>query len=281
MTLGHGRAWGGCSGVRHEEATSKSQSERRPGPALLSGASAWQHARAMRVLMLSGHAGGEPGSPGARVASLVAGLGAEGVDVRVITGAPHAADGARAAGDTVVVPEYPPMVPGWDAISSTLQLDLALFEHAIAALLRRPADLVHAHDWTAAHAAIGVRRAFGLPLVTTLHATQVARRRGRLHGRGDELIHQIEWWLAAESARVLTPSRASASRVSEQFAIPPERVAAVASPRAEGRGPAARIARIYADVIAEGASPLRARLGERPNLRALFATSPALRAARA
>ena len=45
-----------------------------------------------------------------------------------------------------------------------------------------------------------------MPLVTTIHATEAGRHQGWLPEEMNRTIHAVEYWLAAESGRVIVCS---------------------------------------------------------------------------
>jgi glycogen(starch) synthase len=90
--------------------------------------------------------------------------------------------------------------------------------------LAEPFDVVHAHDWLVTHAAVGLKEAFDLPLVATIHATERGRHQGWLPGPMNRLIHQIEWWLTWEAGRVVVCSRAMRDEVVDAFRLPRDEV---------------------------------------------------------
>jgi glycosyltransferase involved in cell wall biosynthesis len=65
--------------------------------------------------------------------------------------------------------------------------------------------LLHAHDWLAYFAAVGLKRYFKLPLVATVHATEFGRNHG-LHTDVNRYINEIEVQLATEAWRVIVCS---------------------------------------------------------------------------
>lgn len=81
------------------------------------------------------------------------------------------------------------------------------------------ADVVHAHDWMVAHTAVLLRAAWGVPLVTTLHATEAGRHQGWLPGELSRAIHAVEGWLAHSSDAVVTCSAHMRGEVSRLFAV--------------------------------------------------------------
>lgn len=65
-----------------------------------------------------------------------------------------------------------------------------------------PFDIVHAHDWLVADAAIALKNIFRVPLVATIHATEHGRYNG-VHSGTNHYIHIRETQLAAEAWRVI------------------------------------------------------------------------------
>ncbi|KXP04750.1 glycosyltransferase family 4 protein [Tsukamurella tyrosinosolvens] len=78
-------------------------------------------------------------------------------------------------------------------------------------------DVVHAHDWLAAHAAVGLAEAFDTPLVATIHATEAGRHSGWVSGPVNRQVHSTEWWLANEADAVITCSRSMSDEVNRLF----------------------------------------------------------------
>jgi 1,4-alpha-glucan branching enzyme len=89
-----------------------------------------------------------------------------------------------------------------------------------------PFDLIHAHDWLVGRACLELRARHGLPLVTTIHATEHGRNLG-LHNETQWRIHQAEAELARESDLIICCSRYMAREVTGLFAVDPEKVRVV------------------------------------------------------
>lgn len=85
-------------------------------------------------------------------------------------------------------------------------------------------DLIHNHDWLSGFAAIALKNDFHLPLLSTIHATEMGRNRGQLYGEMQRSIHMAEWWLAYESWRIIACSHYMAWEVETYFGAPPEKV---------------------------------------------------------
>jgi glycogen(starch) synthase len=84
-------------------------------------------------------------------------------------------------------------------------------------------DLVHAHDWLVANAGLGLKHIFRIPLVATIHSTEVGRRNG-LHTDYERMIHQTENWLAHEAWKTVCCSRYMSSQVRWAYGLPEDRV---------------------------------------------------------
>ncbi|MEY3733165.1 MAG: hypothetical protein RL347_524 [Actinomycetota bacterium] len=86
-----------------------------------------------------------------------------------------------------------------------------------------PVDVIHAHDWVTAHAAIGLRDALRTPglaspaLVATIHATEAGRHQGWLPNPLSDAIHSIEHWLVHEAQRVIVCSQSMQAEVAGLF----------------------------------------------------------------
>ncbi|WP_198299717.1 1,4-alpha-glucan branching protein domain-containing protein [Tumebacillus avium] len=81
-----------------------------------------------------------------------------------------------------------------------------------------PFDLVHAHDWLAAECAHLLSEVSGLPLVTTIHATEHGRNHG-IHSELQYRIYEIEQKLARESAEVIVCSNYMQAELREVYGI--------------------------------------------------------------
>ena len=85
-------------------------------------------------------------------------------------------------------------------------------------------DLIHDHDWLSGFAATSLKHEFRLPLVATIHATEMGRNHGHLYSEMQRLIHQAEWWLTYEAWRVITCSEYMRWEVETYFAAPRSKV---------------------------------------------------------
>lgn len=79
-------------------------------------------------------------------------------------------------------------------------------------------DIIHAHDWIAGVAGIGLKHLYRKPLIVTMHSTEFGRRVG-LHNDFQTCIHEIEGWLCFEAWRVITCSNYMRDHVAWCFNI--------------------------------------------------------------
>jgi glycogen synthase len=182
----------------------------------------------MRILMLSWEypplvAGGH-GRHAAVVARHLVGLGHE---VHVVTrtevevGRPieEWVDGVH----VLRVTEAPPVIPLTDRVPAVLSFNSRA--QAVAAKLVREHDIdvLHVHDRLLAYAASGLRDAFGLPVVATIHATEYALHPG-LPDEVSKLVHQVEWWLTYEARRVITCTEEVQDQLLAHFRLPADKL---------------------------------------------------------
>jgi glycosyltransferase involved in cell wall biosynthesis len=87
-----------------------------------------------------------------------------------------------------------------------------------------PFDLIHAHDWLVSFAAIGVKHAHHIPLLSTIHATEMGRNGGQLWEDMQRDIHQAEWRLVFESWRAIACSHYMSWEVQNYFGAPQSKI---------------------------------------------------------
>lgn len=85
-------------------------------------------------------------------------------------------------------------------------------------------DLIHNHDWLSAFATIGAKANFHIPMLTTIHATEMGRNHGHLYNEMQRQIHQTEWWLTFEAWRVIACSKYMAWEIENYFGVPISKV---------------------------------------------------------
>jgi 1,4-alpha-glucan branching enzyme len=114
-------------------------------------------------------------------------------------------------------------LPETDFLLWIYRLNSQLIARAESLLSTGRYDLIHAHDWLVGRAALELKRRYGLPLVTTIHATEMGRGSASWSGYR-RTIHEIERLLVAESDRVICCSRYMASFLTQTLDLPAERM---------------------------------------------------------
>jgi glycogen(starch) synthase len=104
--------------------------------------------------------------------------------------------------------------------------DNILLQEYCGDLIRREGgfQLIHNHDWLSCFAATAVKHWHHLPLLATVHATEMGRNRGHLHDEMQRQIHQAEWWLTYEAWRLVTTSRYMLWELGTYFEAPATKV---------------------------------------------------------
>jgi glycogen(starch) synthase len=166
------------------------------------------------------------GGLGRHVDALSRELAAAGHDVVVVSRQPtgtHAATHPTALADVggvqvLRVAEDPPHLDfGRDLVAWALAWQHAATRAALTRLDGWRPDVVHAHDWLAAHAGIAVADVCEVPLVATVHATEAGRNGGRLTTPLQRQVHSVEWWLARRADALMTCSAAMRAEVDVLF----------------------------------------------------------------
>ena len=118
----------------------------------------------------------------------------------------------------------PPPVEG-DFYTSAWQTNLRLEDYAHQLYEDSgPFELVHVHDWLVAFAGAAFKRSYGVPLVSTIHATERGRGRGYLASEQSRAINHVEWWLTYESWRVIACSEYMRDEVANYFQCPRDKI---------------------------------------------------------
>ena len=166
------------------------------------------------------------GGLGRHVHALARRLATAGHDVRVLARQPagtdastHPTESQLADGVQVLrVAEDPAHLEfERDMVAWTLAMSHAMVRATPRWLDGWQPDVVHAHDWLVAHAAIGIAELLDVPLVATMHATEAGRHAGWLTGIVSQQVHSVEWWLAQRADALITCSEAMRAEVSCLF----------------------------------------------------------------
>jgi 1,4-alpha-glucan branching enzyme len=107
-----------------------------------------------------------------------------------------------------------------------VQLNLVFFNLAQKIIPNNPYTILHAHDWLVGAAALAMRRAWHLPLVATIHATEHGRN-GGIFSPLQHKIHRQEKYLVEQADRVICCSKYMANEIVQLFSIPAEKVRVV------------------------------------------------------
>jgi glycogen(starch) synthase len=88
-------------------------------------------------------------------------------------------------------------------------------------------DLVHSHDWLVASGAERTARRFGLPWVTTVHATEFGRHQGWVQTYPQSRIHAAERGMVRRADHVITVSEFMGRHVAGVFGVDPSQVTVI------------------------------------------------------
>lgn len=181
----------------------------------------------MRVLIVSWeYSPHVVGGLGKHIIDLAPELARQGIEVHVVTPLLRGGEKREVTADGVRVYRIEP--PHMDAYGfvSYVQHANGLMEYAARALYSEvgPFDLIHAHDWLAAHASVSLKHAWRRPLVATIHATERGRQGGYIGGGHAQQVNHIEWWLTYESWRVVACSEFMAAQINNYFGTPFDKI---------------------------------------------------------
>jgi len=170
------------------------------------------------------------GGLGKHVTELAPALVAQGVELHIVT--PAWAGGAHEehSGNLYVYRVAPPDGPFDDVYDSAERTNARMGDFAEELYADLGGfDLVHVHDWLGAFAGERLKHAHKIPLLATIHATEMGRNHGSLHENLQQSIHSVEWWLAYEAWRVIACSQYMAWEVQTYFHIPADKVDVIAN----------------------------------------------------
>ncbi len=84
-------------------------------------------------------------------------------------------------------------------------------------------QLIHAHDWLVADAAIALKHAFQIPLIATIHATEYGRYNG-IHNLKQQYINGKEKLLAHEAWRIIVCSQYMRQEIQRVLQSPEDKI---------------------------------------------------------
>jgi len=119
-------------------------------------------------------------------------------------------------------------IPAYSFLSWVLLMNQNMIQRAMEVVNAHygRVDLIHAHDWLVADAAIRLKDFYGKPLVSTMHSTE-AGRRGGIRSDYQITINEVERRLVNESSKVICCSNYMASQISETFNVPREKICVI------------------------------------------------------
>ena len=87
-------------------------------------------------------------------------------------------------------------------------------------------DVIHAHDWLVANSANTLKKAFKIPMVATIHATESGRNSG-IHDDTQRYINDTEWLLTYEATEVIVNSNYMKGHVQGLFGLPFDKISVI------------------------------------------------------
>ncbi len=179
----------------------------------------------MRVLMLAWeYPPHVVGGLGHHVAEIAPALAQQDIQLHVVTPRWAGGDPVEKAPRLTVYRVDPPNVAMPDFYTAAWQTNLKLEEVAGNLCQQEGIQLIHNHDWLTVFGAAALKRALKLPLVSTVHATELGRARGSVLDDQQRAIHSAEWWLTYESWRVICCSHFMAAEVATYFSLPVDKI---------------------------------------------------------
>lgn len=181
----------------------------------------------MRVLILSWEYPPHiVGGLGKHIMDLAPALVQQGIEVHVVTPLLRGGAAREVTEDGVHVYRVESAPMEAYGFTSFVQHTNANIEAAARALLRQlgDVDIIHAHDWLAAHSGVALKHAWRRPLVVTIHATERGRQGGYIGGGHAEQVNHLEWWLAYEAWRMIACSDFMAHQIHDYFGAPIDKI---------------------------------------------------------
>lgn len=113
--------------------------------------------------------------------------------------------------------------PDFATWTSMMNVNMQAKATEVLANVRDKIQVLHAHDWLVANAAIGLKHLFRLPLLATIHSTEYGRRKG-IHDDYQRMIASTEAWLAKEAWRVICCSKYMVQEVNKALLVPEDKM---------------------------------------------------------
>lgn len=104
-----------------------------------------------------------------------------------------------------------------------LHMNFDMLNRAHQIMQTQDIDIIHAHDWLVAHAAIQLKQIYNKPIVATIHATESGRWSG-IHNEIQAYVHSMEWYLNYEAARTIVCSDYMRDEVIRNYNLPYDKI---------------------------------------------------------
>ena len=129
----------------------------------------------------------------------------------------------------VPVSNAPYVLPfqGYCEVADVLHGNVSLLGRGIEMLRRNGGyDLVQVHDWLAASAAKALQETFGLPVVVTIHDTQIGKALGKLDPH-QQYVAAMEGWLCDLADAVTVNSEFIRRELIEAYSVPADKITVI------------------------------------------------------
>lgn len=179
----------------------------------------------MKILMLSWeYPPKNVGGLSTHVYNLSQALKGQGHEVHIITCEEGTAPVFEEDNGVVVHRVTPFNIPTDDFTKWVMHLNFAMIEEGIRIIKEVGRfDVIHAHDWLVAHCAKVLKWSYKIPVISTIHATEMGRN-GGIRTELQRYISSTEWLLSYEAWKVIVCSNYMKSQVQELFHTPEDKV---------------------------------------------------------
>lgn len=117
-------------------------------------------------------------------------------------------------------------IPAPEFLQWDLNMNVLMERKAIEIINKYKIDILHAHDWLVASAAIGLKHLYRKPLLATIHSLERGRRNG-LFNDGQHMIDQIENQLIQEAWHNIVCSQYMQSLCHFSFTFPNDKMSII------------------------------------------------------
>lgn len=179
----------------------------------------------MKILMLSWeYPPKNVGGLSTHVYNLSQALRNQGHEIHIITCEEGTAPVFEEDNGIVVHRVTPFNIPTDDFTKWVMHLNFAMIEEGIRIIKEVGRfDVIHAHDWLVAHCAKVLKWSYKIPIVATVHATEMGRN-GGIRTELQRYISSTEWLLSYEAWKVIVCSNYMKNQVQELFHTPEDKV---------------------------------------------------------